>query len=582
MSRPRHSVVRCSTYLSILCAFIIGLAVWSAHDDGALADQPPFAHAIAMHGAPKYAQEFKHFHYADPDAPKGGSLRQARVGTFDSLNPFIVRGVPAAGLRMAHESLLARSMDEPFSLYGLLAQSVAMAPDRSWVEFALDDRARFHNGMPVTVDDVLFSWRTLRDHGLPHYRTYYRAAADARAVGPRRVRFTFAADANAEMPLIIGLMPILSATAFEGRTFDETSLEPLLGSGPYRIAAVEAGRAIRYERVADYWGRDLPVNQGRHNFDHVSYTYYRDAGVALEAFLAGEYDLRFERDPARWATAYDHPVVAEGLVQREEHANARPVGMTGLVFNTRRAIFSDVRVRAALAEAFAFEWINSAYFHDTYRRNLSYFENSDLAADFGVPPPKERRTRLRAADQALKDAGWQVRNGVRISPEGSVLAFEILLVDPTFERVALAYIRDLERLGVRARVRTVDPAQYQARRESFDFDMTVHRWGQSLSPGNEQRIYWSTAAADAQGSRNYAGVRDTLIDTLIERIVDAPTRASLIAATRALDLRLRDGHYVVPLYFAPVDRLAYWDRFERPATIPLYGIQLDCWWALNQ
>lgn len=541
--------------------------------------EPRPVHGIAMHGAVKYAAGFTHFDYANPEAPKGGALRRARVGTFDSLNPFIVRGVPAEGLRLAYESLLARSMDEPFSLYGLLAKTVAMPTDRRWVEFEIDGRARFHDGTPVTVEDVIFSWRTLRDHGLPHHRTYYRAATDAAKVAPNRVRFIFSADTNAEMPLIIGLMPVLSATEFARRTFDETSLKPLLGSGPYRVSAVEAGRAIHYERADDYWGRDLPVNRGRHNFDRVSYTYYRDAGVALEAFLAGEYDLRFDRDPARWVTAYDHPAVANGAIRRIEQPHTRPVGMTGLVFNTRRAIFSDARVRAALSEAFPFEWINRTYFHDSYRRNLSYFENSDLAAEVVRPAPKDRRERLRAADRHLTSAGWNVRDGTRVSGRGAPLAFEIMLNDPAFERVALAYARGLERLGVAARVRTVDSAQYQGRLDSFDFDMVVNRWGQSLSPGNEQRIYWSREAADAAGSRNLAGVRDAAIDGLIERIADAPDRRALIAATRELDRRLRDGHYVVPLYYAPVDRIAFWDRFERPPTTPLYGLQLDCWWA---
>ena len=443
----------------------------------------------------------------------------------------------------------------------------------------LDERARFHDGSQVTADDVLFSWRTLRDRGRPHHRSYYSAVATAESVAPGRVRFTFGPNANAEMPMIIGLMPILSEADFVDKKFDDTTLEPLLGSGPYRVTEVEAGRAIDYQRVTDYWGRDLPVNRGRHNFDQLSFTYYRDAGVALEAFLAGEYDLRFERDPARWADAYDHPAIEQGMIKREEVVHARPVGMTGLVFNTRRTVFADLRVRAALATAFAFEWINSTYFHGAYRRNLSFFENSDLAAAVETPPPQERRTRLLAADQGLAAAGWSVNDGKRTATDGTLLTFEILLVDPSFERVALAYARDLARLGIEARVRTVDSAQYQARRESFDFDMVLNRWGQSLSPGNEQRIYWSSEAADTPGSRNLAGVRDAAIDALIEQIADAPDRTRLIAATQELDQRLRDGHYVVPLYYAPVDRIAMWDRFDRPSTVPLYGTQLDSWWA---
>jgi microcin C transport system substrate-binding protein len=544
-----------------------------------VAADPAPAHGIAMHGAPKYAPEFGHFDYADPNAPKGGVLRRARVGSFDSLNPFIVRGVPARGLRLVYESLMARAMDEPFTLYGLLAKAVVVPADRQWIEFVLDERARFHDGAPVTTDDVLFSWRTLRDHGLPNHRSYYGAVTRAESPTSGHVRFTFGPDANAEMPLIMGLMPVLSAADFANREFDDTTLEPLLGSGPYRIEDVEPGRSITYQRVPEYWARDLPVNRGRHNFDQIGFTYYRDAGVALEAFLAGEYDVRFEPDPARWANAYDHPSVGRGLIRREEITHERPVGMTGMAFNTRRAVFADKRVRAALATAFAFEWINQAYFHDAYRRNLSFFENSDLAADVDSGPPQGRRARLSAADQGLAAAGWTVRDGKRVSGDGTPLAFEILLVNPSFERVALAYARDLARLGVEARVRTVDSAQYQARRESFDFDMVVNRWGQSLSPGNEQRIYWSSEAADTLGSRNLAGIRDAAVDALIEQIADARDRTSLITATQELDRRLRDGHYMVPLYYAPVDRIALWDHFGRPIEVPLYGTQLDTWWA---
>jgi microcin C transport system substrate-binding protein len=505
--------------------------------------------------------------------------------------------VPAAGLSLVTEPLLARAMDEPFTLYPLLAESVAVAGDRSWVEFTLDARARFHDGAPVGVDDVLFSWRALRDHGRPNHRLYYREVARAEATGPRRVRFTFRVGANAEMPLIMGLMPVVSRAHYEAGDFAKAGLDPPLGSGPYRVAKVDPGRMIEYERVADYWGRDLPVNRGRHNFDRITFTYYRDAAVALEAFLAGEVDLRFEGDPGRWARSYNHPAVARGDIRREVLGHGRPAGMTGLVFNTRRTVFADRRVRAALARAFAFEWINSTYFHGATLRNDSFFANSELAARGalsegerallepwrGVLPdsvfeplddaPSTRRERLRDADAQLAEAGWPVQGGVR------ALAFEILLVDPTLERVALAYAGDLAILGVAARVRTVDSAQYQARLEAFDFDMVANRWGQSLSPGNEQRYYWSSQAADSPGSRNLAGVREPAVDALVARIADSRDRASLVTAARALDRVLRAGHYVVPLTYLPADRIAFSDRLARPAVVPLYGVALDRWWA---
>lgn len=585
----------------ILILSLVGAMFWRAGPVGA------DGHAIAMHDRPKYPPGFAHFDYVEPAAPKGGRLRLAAIGGFDSLNPFIIKGTPAAGLHLSFEALLTRAQDEPFSLYGLLARQVVVAPDRSWIEFRLHPAARFADGRPVTVDDVIFSYRTLREEGRPNLRLYYREVARVERIGLDGVRFVFAAAGNRELALIMGLMPVLPSHAFRDRPFARTTLRPIPGSGPYAIAAVDPGRSIRYRRRPDYWGRDLPVNLGRYNFDTVEYTYFRDSGVALEAFKADAYDLRRETDPARWATGYALPAARGRRMRRESVANGRPAGMRGFVFNSRRRTFADPRVRSALAHAFDFAWVNRVLFHGAYRRTESYFANSDLAAR-GPPGPAELallapwrdrlpaavferayaapsgplRANLAAAFRLLGEAGWTVRDGVLIElASGRPMAFEILLHDPRAERVALAFARNLKRLGVAARVRTVDAAEYEARRRSFDFDVILNHWYQSLSPGVEQRYYWGADQADVAGTRNYAGVRDPVIDALLDPLTAARSRADLRAATRALDRVLLWSHYVVPLYHARHDRIAYWDRLAHPAVVPIYGHQLTTWWSVR-
>jgi microcin C transport system substrate-binding protein len=568
-----------------------------------------------MHGEPRYAADFSHFDYADPAAPQGGVFRNAATGTFDTLNPFIVRGRAALGLGYVTESLMQRSWDEPFSLYGLIAESITVPDDRSWVEFTVRPQARWHDGVPITPADVLFSWRTLRDHGRPNHRSYYRKVAHAEQTAERTVRFTFAAPEDheipddREMPLIMGLMPILPEHAWRGRDFDRTTLEPPLGSGPYRVARFEPGRTIAYERVPDYWGRDLPVNRGQYNFGEIRYDYYRDDGVALEAFKAGAYDFRRETDPTKWATGYDFPAARDGSVKLERLPHGRPEPMRAMIFNTRRPQFADRTVRDALSYALDFEWMNRTLFHGAYRRTASYYPNSELAASgppgsaelavleplrdnlppevFGpayVPPatdgsgPSGLRANLRKAQEMLASAGWTVRDGHLRNAQGTTFEFEILLVSSSDEKVALEFARALQRLGVTAKVRTVDSAQYQARLESFDFDMTLNRWTSTLSPGNEQLYYWGSAAADWQGSRNYAGIRSPAVDALAESLAAAVDRDDLIARVRALDRALTWGHYVVPLYHLTADHVAYWSRLKRPAVTPVYGMVIDAWW----
>lgn len=567
-------------------------------------------HGIAMHGDLKYPPGFAHFDYVNPQAPKGGRVRQAAVGTFDSFNPFIVRGNPAAGLSRVWDTLMVSSADEPFSEYGLLAEKVETPPDRSSVTFTLRPQAKWHDGKPVTADDVLWSFETLRTKGQPFYRAYYDGVAKAEKLAERVIRFTFKPGQNRELPLILGQLVVLPRHWWEKREFEKTSLEPPLGSGAYRVAGVDAGRRVTLQRVADYWGRDLPVNVGRDNFDTVILDYYRDDTVELEAFKAGEYDFRPENSSKAWATAYDFPAMREGLVKKEEIPHSRPAGMQAFVFNARRRLFADRRVREALGLVFDFEWSNRTLFYGQYKRTRSFFDNSELAAA-GLPGPGEsavleplrgkvpdevfttaygppvtdgsgnNREQLRRAVELLSAAGWKIDPATKklVDAKGEPFAFEILLVSPLFERVALPWAKNLERLGVTANVRTVDSAQYRRRLDDFDFDVVVGNFPQSTSPGNEQRSFWGSSFADRPGSDNLIGLRDPAVDQLVEQVVAAPDRGSLVDRTRALDRVLQWGQWVVPQWHSPVDRVAYWDLFGQPSRVPAQGFQLDTWWV---
>ena len=569
--------------------------------------QPQYG--VAMHGAPKYGPDLTHLDYVNPDAPKGGELRLALAGTFDSLQPFIIKGSAAAGRQYVFESLLKRVWDEPFSLYGLIAESVEMPDDRSWVAFTLRPEAHFQDGSPITVDDVIFSMETLRDQGRPNHRLFYSKVGRTERLGERTVKFIFKEEeADRELPLIMGLMPIVSKAYYTEREFNKTSLEPPLGSGPYRIVKVDPGRTVVYERDENYWGRDLPINRGQYNFERIHYDYFRDGNVLIEAFKAGEYDLRAEPSAERWATNYSFPAVAEGKVKLETLPNTRPSGMRGFVFNTRREIFADVRVREAISQLFDFEWTNKNLLHGAYKRTTSYFANSELAAS-GLPSAEELvllepfrgqipesvfttefkvpvsdgsgnvRPALRRARALLKEAGWEVRERkMRRVSDGRRFAFEILLVSPSDEKIALTFARNLERLGVEAKVRTVESVQYTFLRRTYDYDMIINRWGISLSPGNEQAFYWGSEAADQEGTRNYMGVKDPAVDAMVEKIVASVDRAALVTAMHALDRLLLAGHYVVPLYHLTEDRVAYWDRLGRPEVTPIYGFVLETWW----
>jgi microcin C transport system substrate-binding protein len=564
-------------------------------------------HAISMYGDLKYPAGFKHFQYTNPEAPKAGDVKMAAFGTYDTLNPFTLKGVAAAGLGETFDSLMVGSADESFSSYGLVAETVETPADRSWVTFTLRPEARFHDGTSMTADDVIWTFETLKTKGQPFFRSYYANVAKVEKLGERKVKFSFAPGDNRELPLILGQLPVLSKAHWSKRDFEKTTLEPGLGSGAYKIEAFEAGRSITYRRVKDYWAAKLPVKVGTDNFETIRYDYYRDTNVAIEALKAGQYDVRMENVAKNWATAYTGPAVAQGMLKKEEIKNEIPTGMQGFVFNTRRPVFQDARVRRALGHAWDFEWTNKHLFYGAYTRTRSYFSNSELASS-GVPGPDElavlepfrgkipdevftkayqppvtdgsgnNREGAREALRLLAEAGWTIKGGKLVNARGEPLAFEILIDEPTWERIVLPYVKNLERLGVAARVRNVDAAQYQKRIDEYDFDMVVTVWRQSLSPGNEQRDFWGSAAATTPGTRNLAGIRDPSVDKLIELLIQAPDRKALIARTRALDRVLLWGYYVIPHFHLQAFRVAYWDRFGRPAIAPKYTFGFDTWW----
>jgi len=575
---------------------------------GASAAEP--RHAIAMQGEPALPAGFTAFPYVDPTAPKGGRLVQGALGTFDSLNPLIVNGVPAISTRgYVIESLLTRNYDEPFTLYGLLAKSVETDDARSYVTFRIDPLAKFSDGRPVTAEDVIFSWRLLRDKGRPNYRTYYVKVAKAEALGERVVRFDLAGSNDRELPLILGLMPVLPRHATNEDTFEETTLKPPTGSGPYVIAQVDAGRSVTLRRNPAYWGRDLAVNKGLWNFDTLQFDYYRDVNSQFEAFKKGLFDVRVEVDPGRWETAYDFPAVRDRRVIKEAFPSGLPQGMLGLVFNTRRPIFADIRVREAISLLFDFEWINKNFFFGQYRRSASYFAGSELSAYRRPADARERaliapfpgsvrpdvldgtwslaatdgsgrdRAILKRALALLASAGYALTGTeLRERASGRPFEFEILVTSKDHERVAIAFAQTLKLAGIAARIRSVDAVQFDQRRIAFDFDMIPYRWEQSLSPGNEQAFYWGAAAADEQGSRNYMGVRSPAIDAMIAAMLEATTREGFVAAVRALDRVLISGYYVVPLFYLPDQWVARWSYIRHPAVTPLSGFVPESWW----
>lgn len=605
---PRFAPARC--FFTILNCIFLFCFFGPVQADGSP------VHAFAMHGDPKYSADFKHFDYVNPDAPKGGKIKLATVSSsgFDSLNPYIIKGVSASGLsrlgrNYLYDSLTVQSDDEAFTEYGLIAQRMEMPEDRSWVIFYINPRARFQDGKPIRAQDVVYSFELLTQQGHPLYGAYYQDVVKTEILDPLTVKFSFRNNENRELPLIVGQLPVLPKHYWQNRTFDQSSLEIPVGSGAYRIKSMEPGRTITYERIQNYWGQDLPVNRGINNFDEVSFDYYRDTNVALEALKAGEYDFYLENTTKTWMTGYTGPQFDRGDLLREELDNENPTGMQAFVMNSRRWQFEDSRVRQALGYAFDFEWTNKQLFSGAYARTESFYSNSDLAS-VGLPtaqelailnpfkdqlpeevfttayrPPATKgdgniRNNLRQAQRLFAEAGWEIRNNKLTHKEtGRVMKFEIMLVTPEFQRIVLPFTKNLERMGIEAHVRLVDPQQYVNRLNQFDFDMVVEVFLQSNSPGNEQRNFWNSQEADRPGSRNLAGIKSPVVDELIELVIQAADREQLIYRTRALDRVLLWGHYVIPQYHNRTYRFAYWNKFEKPRQRPRFGLGLDTWWA---
>ncbi|MGA8138710.1 MAG: extracellular solute-binding protein [Pseudomonas gingeri] len=565
-------------------------------------------HALTLYNEPpKYPADFQHVDFVNPDAPKGGTFRQSSMGGFDSLNPFISKGVPADGLDLIYDTLMRHGLDEPFTEYGLVAEKIERAPDNSWVRFYLRPEARFHDGHPMRAEDVVFSFQTLIKDGAPLYRTYYADVDDVIAEDPLRVLFKFKRTTNRELPMILGQLPVLPKHWWADRDFNKGNLEFPLGSGPYKLAEVRAGRSVRYERVKDYWARDLPINRGFYNFDAMVMDYYRDGTVALEALKAGQFDYWLENSAKNWANAYNTPAVAQGRLIKEQIPNRNPTGMQGFIYNLRKPMFQDIRVREALSLLFDFEWTNKQLFNGAYHRTRSYFENSEMAAT-GLPDAAQLaileplrgkipeqvftqafepsvcdasgmiRPQQRRAYQLLLEAGWRIVDDKMVDAQGKPVSIEFLLAQTDFERVLLPFKRNLADIGIDLVIRRVDVSQYISRLRSRDFDMVVGSFPQSNSPGNEQREFWKSSSADKPGSRNLMGLKDPAVDELVEALIDSDSRQSLVEHARALDRVLQWGFYVIPNWHIKTWRVAYWDHIGHPKVSPAYDIGLDTWW----
>jgi len=591
-----------SFHLRLLVAFIALLIALPA-----AAQEPTRTNGLSLLGTPKLPADFPYFPYVNPNAPKGGEVALSAVGTFDSFNPFIVRGTPAAEIGRVYDSLMKTSADEAATAYGHLAKTIEIPADHMGVAFELRPEAHFNDGSPVTAEDVVWTFNTLRDKGRPFYKQYYADVDSVIAESATRVVFKFKTAENRELPMILGEMPVLPKKWWDGRDFSRPLTDPPLGSGPYRVGKFEFGRTVTYERVPDWWAKDMPTGKGSNNFDTIRNEYFRDATVALEAFKAGQIDFRAENIAKQWATAYDFPAVQKGLVIKEELPTKLPTGMQGFAMNTRRAPFDNRFVREAMIQAYDFEWANANLFYNAYTRTSSYFSNSDLASS-GLPqgleleilnkykdklPPEvftqeyklpvtdgsgNNREGMRSALALLKQGGWQVKERKLVDAQGKQMSFEILLDQPAFERVANPYVQTLDRLGIDVRVRTVDPAQYQRLMDSFDFDMSVVVFGEGESPGNEQIGYWTCASGKQEGSDNAMGICDPVVDALVAQVVNAPDHDHLLAATHALDRVLLWGAYVVPHWHTQVARIAYWNRFGRPTAPVRPGYVFDDWW----
>ncbi len=587
---------------------ILFLSCLPAVADEAVASRPVYG--ISIFGKLKYPEDFRYFDYVNPNAPKGGEVKLGAIGSFDSLNPFIVKGNKAPGIGMLFESLMVNSLDEPQSMYGLIAKSAIIAPDRSYAEFIMRPEARFNDGTPITADDVVFSLGIFKKEADPTWRITYEPVASVDKIDDHHVRFNFSDKTKRELPLIVASMPVLSKKYYSTHTFGETTLEPPLGSGPYKVKSVDPGRSMTYERVKNYWAKDLPVSVGHYNFDTIRYDMYRDETVALEALKAGAYDWREENISRIWATGYDSPALREGKLKKELIPNEVPQGMQAFVFNIRRDKFSDRRVREAIGLTLDFEWMNKTLFYNAYKRDTSYFLNTPYA-ERGLPSPEEKallepykdtlppdlftkefklpvtdgsgdnREQLIKADKLLTEAGWIIKDGKRVNAKtGEVLSLEFLLQSPSFERVVSPMCRHMKRLGIDAKLRVVDDAQYVKRVETFDYDLIVAVFNRLVFyPGYEQMTYWHSSQKNLEGSNNVVGTSSKVIDMLLDKIVHAKSEEELLAPSRALDRVLLWEHYTIPNWYLGAYRLAYWMKLQRPnATIKYSNGFPSVWW----
>ncbi|MCI5048891.1 MAG: extracellular solute-binding protein [Rickettsiales bacterium] len=567
------------------------------------------SHGITPFGDLKYPPSFKHLDYANPDAPVGGKLKLAYTAAFDSLNPFILKGVPAPGSTMLFEPLMKRALDEPQSYYGLIAKSIDLAPNRASADFTLRREARWHDGKEITADDVVFSFETLKEKGHPSFRIIYKPIEKVEKLSKYKVRFHFSDPKNRELPILAASMYVIPKHYYQEHPFDQTTLTPPLGSGPYKVGDIEAGRHIEYERVDEYWGRNLPVNAGHNNFQTIRYDVYRDETVAVEAIKSGNYDLREEYIARNWATAFNIDAVERGELVKVKIKNKIPSGMQAFIFNLRQPKFSDRRVREAIALSMDYEWMNNTLFYGAYDRSYSYFQKTqfmanDLPSDAELAllePFKEElpeevftkvfknpttdgsgypRINLLRAQKLLNDAGWVMRDGVRVNAKsGEALTLEFMMRQRTFEKVVGGMIRNLNKLGIEAKFRYVDDSQYQKRIDDRDFDMISIWWNYGLHfPGNEQVSYWHSSQADVVGANNYSGMHSPAVDALLDHIVKAQTLDELLPASRALDRVLLWENVVIPHWHLGAWRLLYWNYLKRPEVSPSYGLALETWW----
>ncbi|MFM7084851.1 MAG: extracellular solute-binding protein [Hyphomicrobium sp.] len=614
-----HAKVRQKKYFLIalvsLCSQCVFLAT-EAHETKHLNNDGthPLNHAISMHGSPLYPSDFAYFPYVNPNAPKGGQVVLGQTGSFDTTNPFIIRGEPAAGIReYVFESLMARGLDEPFTMYALIAENIYVPNDRKSVTFYLNSNAKFSDDKPITADDVIYSMETLREFGRPNHRNSYKKVIKSEKIDKLVVKFTFDDSGDREMPLIMASMPVLPKHIFSSKTFDQTTLEPQIGSGPYVIDSVDPGRSITYRRNSLYWGKDLPVNRGRFNFDTIRFEYFRDSTSQFEDFKLGRLDLRTEDDPKLWAEGYNISSRIDGRITLHEIETGLPAGMSALAFNIRKSVFQDKRVRQALILLFNFEWLNKTLYHGLYKRTESYFSRSVLSSAGHPANPIERnflkdypnavlpeimeghyrfpagddsvryRQNAQEALSLLREAGYEIKGGALLNTETSLpFTFEIMASSTKQQKLINSFISDLSKIGIKARLRVVDSAQYQSRLKDFDYDMIQSSWPSSLSPGNEQVFRWDSRTADTPGSYNYVGVKNPAVDAMIKNLLAAYDEETFVSAVRALDRVLLSGHYVIPLFHASKQWVASWRQIVGPTRPPLWGFNLDSWWIVEE